>query len=59
MIDRQHGKIVIECDACDATHQGETNDWTEEWAVAKAEGWRTRKIGSDWLHFCPNPRCKP
>jgi hypothetical protein len=57
MIDRQHGKILIECDACDATFQGDTDDWREEWAVAKAEGWKTRKIGEEWMHFCAG--CRP
>ena len=59
MIDRQHGKILIECDCCPETFQGETNDFREEWAVAKGMGWRTRKVADEWFHFCPNPRCKP
>jgi hypothetical protein len=53
MIDRQNGRIVIECDGCGEVHEGETNDWLEEWRVAKAAGWRTCKIGSDWIHTCP------
>ena len=55
MIDRQGGKIVIECDCCDATIDGpEADEFAALWARAKAEGWRTRKIAGEWLHACPN-----
>lgn len=58
MIDRQYGKLVFECDACDATYQGETDDFKAEWAAAKRDGWKTRQIGSDWVHMCPKPACQ-
>jgi hypothetical protein len=58
MIDRQHGKIVIECDACDETFQGDSDDWKEVWPAAKREGWRTRTVGNEWIHMCPKPRCQ-
>lgn len=58
MIDRQHGKIVIECDACDETLQGDSDNWQEVWPAAKRDGWRTRQIGSEWVHMCPKPRCQ-
>lgn len=58
MIDRQHGKIVFECDSCPDCFEGETGDFNEEWAVAKAAGWSTRQVGKDWIHCCPKPRCK-
>lgn len=57
MIDRQYGKIVIECDACDNTYEGASDEWKPVWAAAKAEGWKTRQIGSEWVHTCP--KCKP
>lgn len=53
MIDRQHGKIQIECDSCDAVFEGDSGEWNEVWPAAKRDGWRTRKIGSDWVHGCP------
>lgn len=53
MIHRQKGKILFECDSCDEVFAGETDDFREEWAVAKAEGWRSRKIADVWLHGCP------
>jgi hypothetical protein len=58
MIDRQHGKLVIECDACDETFQGDNDNWQEVWPAAKRDGWKTRKVGDDWLHMCPKPRCQ-
>ena len=53
MIDRQHGKIVIECDSCDETFEIGSDDFNETWGAAKREGWRSRKIGSEWVHGCP------
>lgn len=57
MIDRQCGKIVIECDACDAVFPGASDEWNEVWPAAKREGWRARKVGEEWVHTCPE--CKP
>lgn len=53
MIDRQHGKIQIECDSCDEVFQGASDDWQEVWPAAKGDGWTTRKIADEWLHGCP------
>lgn len=53
MIDRQHGKVLIECDTCDEVFEGESGDFDAVWAAAKAAGWKTRKIGSEWVHGCP------
>lgn len=52
MIDRQGGKILIECDSCDEVHEGD-GEFAAVWAEAKCEGWRTRKIADEWLHGCP------
>lgn len=52
MIDRQHGKIVIECDSCDDVFEGDSDDWQTVWAAAKQDGWRSKKIGSEWVHGC-------
>lgn len=55
MIDRQHGRIVIECDSCDAVFTGEHKQPFEEaWSMAKRDGWTTRKIADVWLHGCPD-----
>lgn len=54
MIDRQGGKVLIECDSCDEVFEGEDREeFTAVWARAKREGWRTRKIAEEWLHGCP------
>lgn len=54
MIDRQGGKIVIECDSCNETIDGERGqEFTELWSSAKRDGWKTRKIGNEWVHGCP------
>jgi hypothetical protein len=53
MIDRQHGDVVFECDECGATLETEQADFQSAWNMAKREGWRTRKIGEDWVHKCP------
>jgi len=54
MIDRQHGRIIIECDSCDELFEGERGDnWDTVWAAAKHVGWTARKIADTWLHGCP------
>lgn len=53
MIDRQHGKIIIECDSCEAVFDNESNEWKDVWAMASREGWTAKKIGKDWVHGCP------
>lgn len=54
MIDRQYGKIVICCDCCDATFEGERDEeFQSVWAGAKREGWMTRQIAKTWMHACP------
>lgn len=52
MIDRQYGKIVFECDSYPEIFDAETDDFSNAWERAKCEGWRSRKLGSEWLHGC-------
>jgi len=53
MIDRQNGKILIECDSCDEVFEGdEGEEFAVVWNAAKREGWRTKKIGEEWVHGC-------
>ena len=53
MIDRQGHKILIECDTCSEVFEGEEDaEFAEVWAEAKRDGWRSRKIGNDWVHGC-------
>jgi uncharacterized C2H2 Zn-finger protein len=53
MIDRQRGKILVECDSCDQVLDTETDDFTTALALVRREGWRMRKIAGEWLHGCP------
>lgn len=53
MIDRQNGKVLIECDSCDKVFEGERGeDFKDVWSRAKQDGWKTRQIGNDWIHGC-------
>ena len=56
MIDRQNGDLVFECDSCGEVLQTETSDFNSAWNQAKRDGWRARKVGTEWAHECPN--CK-
>ncbi len=53
MIDRQGGDVVFECDSCDEVLETEQADFNSAWNRAKREGWRARKIGTEWVHECP------
>lgn len=52
MIDRQHHKIAFECDTCPEVLECRTEDFSEAWLEAKAEGWKSKKIGDEWVHGC-------
>lgn len=53
MIDRQNGKVVIECDSCEEVFEGEPGEeFAVVWKAAKDDGWRTKKIGDEWVHGC-------
>lgn len=53
MIDRQHGRILIECDSCEEVFEGASDDWQEVWPAARREGWKTNLLAKEWLHGCP------
>lgn len=51
---RSGGRIIFECDTCNETFEGERGEEFETvWSSAKREGWKTKKIGRDWVHGCP------
>jgi hypothetical protein len=56
MIDRQSGKLLVECDSCNEVLDTETADFDECREMMKREGWKVRKVGSEWIHACQN--CK-
>jgi hypothetical protein len=52
MLDRQRGKIIFECNVCGQSLEPDTADFNEAKRTLDDNGWRARKIGSDWLHGC-------
>jgi hypothetical protein len=53
MIDRQHGKFLVECDSCDEVLETGTGDFDEAREKLRQEGWKARKLAGVWLHGCP------
>jgi hypothetical protein len=54
MIDRQNGgKIMVECDSCDAVLDTDTKDFGEAREAMVREEWKVRKFGGVWIHGCP------
>lgn len=54
MLDRQRGKIIFECDVCGGVFEPDTSDFAEAIAALRNENWKTKKVGDDWCHSCPN-----
>jgi len=54
MIDRSRGDITFECDKCATTLETKQADFNSAWNMAKRDGWRAKKIGTVWMHECPN-----
>ena len=49
-----HGRFQLECDSCNETIESEPGElWETFWPDAKRKGWKTKKIGADWVHGCP------
>ena len=57
MIDRCYGDYYVTCDACGKELDGVFSDFDEARDSMKTNGWRTRRIGDDWFHYCPE--CAP
>jgi hypothetical protein len=55
-IHRDKGKVVFECDECGEDYNAQESVFDEAWQAAKADGWVSYKLGSEWHHFCPD--CK-
>lgn len=52
MIYRQNDDVVFECDACGEVFESEDSDFNSAWNQAQRDGWRVKKIGTDWVHSC-------
>lgn len=57
MLDRQYGKLVVQCDTCGASQESDPGtEFTPFWNGLKQDGWRAIKVGEDWTHECPEHR---
>lgn len=57
MMDRQHGKIVWECDGCHEVLETGESDFHEALGVLRDEGWLSRQVANMvWCHYCPECR---
>jgi uncharacterized C2H2 Zn-finger protein len=54
MVDRQNGRYVLKCDACDKLFEGNlSEEYADIWNRAKVEGWQFRQVSGRWVHLCP------
>ena len=49
---RSYGAVEFECDTCGETLETGLIDFDEAREMAKDKGWSTRKIKTQWHHFC-------
>lgn len=54
MIDRQHGKIVYECDACEEPLETGEREFKDALVIFRREGWKAERVGTEWVHTCPD-----
>ena len=47
-------KFTVVCDGCPDTYDDMTVSFKRFTADIKSRGWTTRRIGSEWTHFCPD-----
>ena len=48
---------LFECDIGGCPNKvEEEGDFSAVWSGARRDGWVTRKVGSQWRHYCPKHR---
>jgi hypothetical protein len=52
VVDLQKGRYVLQCEACDELFKG-TEECTDVWNWAKAEGWEVRQVSGRSVLVCP------
>ena len=52
MIDKSYGKFYTTCDGC-GEELDPTDTFDEAKSQADAEGWETKRMGTDWVNLCP------
>ncbi len=53
MMRTEKGETICECDSCGEEAASGTLEWTAFIRWLKDQGWKTRKDGEAWTHFCP------
>lgn len=57
MLTRIYGKISFSCDGCVVeVLDTDTKEFDEAVERLRSEGWKFRKTGKEWSHYCPG--CK-
>ncbi len=57
MIRKERGELIAECNECGDEFPGGVLEWSEFIADLKANGWRIKKDGDEWIHECES--CQP
>ena len=55
MFDRQHQRLIFECDFCGQVVKCDSDDFVVEWAQLKQDGWTAKQQpggSSSWVHRC-------
>lgn len=48
-----HNAASFECDSCDEILDTNEDEFAAAWSKARDAGWRSKKIGTEWVHGCP------
>lgn len=48
------GEITFHCNGCSDMLETLTRDFSAAMVDLRDAGWRAKKDGSEWEHFCPN-----
>jgi hypothetical protein len=52
MIERDKGNVIFVCDTCEKKLETHLDDFKEAFAMFRREGWKTERVGKDWIHGC-------
>jgi Fe2+ or Zn2+ uptake regulation protein len=50
--DGYNGPITFCCDECGEVEQTRCTEFSGAMAKVRAHGWKARKVGEDWNHYC-------
>lgn len=52
---RNHRVVEITCDGFQChEYIEEEGSFADAWNSAKADGWTSKKLGSEWFNYCPS-----